>query len=221
MPYGDTTAVGWLRMRGPGEDRPRGAHPQCASFAAAGIAANSTPVVTFRTLMRNILCRFPRPAQARPNSPCGSSCVPGGCSTPTMRPHFARFGVTGAQWGRPARAPSRRGRGPAALRLTDIGRALLVQPPSVTSVVDRLERLALVARRAAASDHRAKEVVLTPKGRRLVCAGAQTPSCADADGARRPDRRGSAQLPRAHDARCRPHGQHLPSLRPEGASRHE
>jgi len=85
-----------------------------------------------------------------------------------MRPHFARFGISGAQWGvlrtlqraEDARLPP--------LRLTDIGERLLVRPPSVTGVVDRLERSGLVRRRPDPVDSRAKQVVLTAAGRALV-----------------------------------------------------
>jgi DNA-binding MarR family transcriptional regulator len=45
---------------------------------------------------------------------------------------------------------------------------LLIRPPSVTGVVDRLQRVGLVVRDAAADDLRAKCVRLTPKGRQLV-----------------------------------------------------
>ena len=85
-----------------------------------------------------------------------------------MRPYFARFGISGAQWGvlRTLQRAEEASRPP--LRLTDVGERLLVRPPSVTGVVDLLERKGLVLRRPAPSDSRAKEVVLTSAGRRLV-----------------------------------------------------
>jgi DNA-binding MarR family transcriptional regulator len=86
-----------------------------------------------------------------------------------MEPYFSRFGISGAQWGVLVtlhRCEVEEGR--AALRLTDLGDRLIVRPPSVTGVVDRLHRIGLVARTASANDHRAKDVSLTPAGRDLV-----------------------------------------------------
>jgi DNA-binding MarR family transcriptional regulator len=54
------------------------------------------------------------------------------------------------------------------LRLTDLSDSLLVRPPSVTGVVDRLQRMGLVARKASHKDQRAKLVSLTGAGRKLV-----------------------------------------------------
>ena len=45
---------------------------------------------------------------------------------------------------------------------------LLIRPPSVTGVVDRLERGGLVERGGSPTDLRAKRVSLTPRGRQLV-----------------------------------------------------
>ena len=85
-----------------------------------------------------------------------------------MEPHFAQFGISGAQWG-VLRAVSRaNAQGHAAIRLNDLSRRLLIKPPSVTGIVDRLERLGLVERRPAAADGRAKEVALTRAGSDLV-----------------------------------------------------
>jgi DNA-binding MarR family transcriptional regulator len=85
-----------------------------------------------------------------------------------MDPYFARFGISGAQWGVLRTLHRAEGEGLAGLRLTDLGRRLLVRPPSMTSVVDRLERTGLVARRATAADRRAKQVSLTGRGHKLV-----------------------------------------------------
>ena len=86
-----------------------------------------------------------------------------------MEPYFARFGVSGSQWGVLVtlhRCEQEEGR--AALRLTELGDRLIVRPPSVTGVVDRLQRIGLVARTASSADHRAKDVSLTAAGRDLV-----------------------------------------------------
>ena len=45
---------------------------------------------------------------------------------------------------------------------------MLIRPPSVTGVVDRLERAGLVVRDGSPTDLRAKQVGLTEQGRRLV-----------------------------------------------------
>jgi DNA-binding MarR family transcriptional regulator len=85
----------------------------------------------------------------------------------TMRSHFARFGISGAQWGVLRALHGAEGEGLAGLRLTDLGQRLWVQPPSMTGLIDRMERSGLVARRAT-KDLRAKQVELTPGGRRLA-----------------------------------------------------
>jgi DNA-binding MarR family transcriptional regulator len=83
-------------------------------------------------------------------------------------PHFAQFGISPSQWG-VLRALSRaQGEGIRGLRLTDLGDRLLIRPPSVTGVVDRLERMGMLTREKVAGDQRAREVRLTSAGRRLV-----------------------------------------------------
>src|SRR3954447_10247686 len=74
-----------------------------------------------------------------------------------MEPYFARFGLSGAQWGA-LRTLHRETVDPdkGSLRLTDLGDRLLVRPPSVTGVVDRLQRMGLVDRTTSAEDHRVK-----------------------------------------------------------------
>ena len=85
-----------------------------------------------------------------------------------MEPHFARFGISGSQWGVLVTLHRAEREGRSALRLTDVGDRLVVRPASVTGVVDRLQRMGLVARTASPSDHRAKHVNLTQAGRALV-----------------------------------------------------
>jgi DNA-binding MarR family transcriptional regulator len=86
-----------------------------------------------------------------------------------MEPYFARFGISGAQWGvlrtlhrETALADS------TTLSLSDLGDRLIVRPPSVTGVVDRLQRMGLVARTTSTTDQRVKFVRLTDRGRVLV-----------------------------------------------------
>jgi DNA-binding MarR family transcriptional regulator len=86
-----------------------------------------------------------------------------------MQPHFARFGISGSQWSvlrNLHRAEAEEGL--TGLRLTDLSERLLIRPPSVTGVVDRLERAELVARNGSLTDMRAKVVHLTEQGRELV-----------------------------------------------------
>jgi len=85
-----------------------------------------------------------------------------------MEPYFARFGISGPQWAvlRVLHDGQRDGR--RWLPLKDVGRCLLIQPPSVTGVVDRLERQGLVERHTSPADLRVRRVNLTPAGRKLV-----------------------------------------------------
>jgi DNA-binding MarR family transcriptional regulator len=84
-----------------------------------------------------------------------------------MEPFFAQFGISGAQWGVLLALGRAADEGELGLRLTDIGDRLLIRPPSVTGVIDRLERMGLVERTSSSQDMRAKCVSLTPAGRQL------------------------------------------------------
>jgi MarR family transcriptional regulator, 2-MHQ and catechol-resistance regulon repressor len=85
-----------------------------------------------------------------------------------MQPYFARFGISASQWGVLRALHEAEEDGHRALRLTDLGDRLLVRPPSVTSIIDRLQRMRLVGREVSAKDLRAKNVRLTDDGRHLV-----------------------------------------------------
>jgi DNA-binding MarR family transcriptional regulator len=85
-----------------------------------------------------------------------------------MQPYFARFGISGAQWGVLRNLHRAEQEGQPGLRLTDLSRRMLIRPPSVTGIADRLERIGLIIRRASATDGRSKQVALTEKGRHLV-----------------------------------------------------
>src|SRR6266566_1599887 len=63
-----------------------------------------------------------------------------------MEPYFAPFGISGPQWGVLRVLQRAESNGEAALRLSELGQRLFVQPPSVTGVADRLERQGLVQR---------------------------------------------------------------------------
>src|SRR6516164_9909689 len=85
-----------------------------------------------------------------------------------MHPYFAQFGISGAQWSVLRNLHRAEQEGLAGLRLTDLSERLLIRPPSVTGVVDRLERAGLVVRGGSPTDLRAKQVALTDLGRELV-----------------------------------------------------
>jgi len=85
-----------------------------------------------------------------------------------MHPYFARFGISGSQWGALRTLYRTETEGSPGLRLTDLSDRLLVRPPSITGVIDRLERLGYVVRTSSAVDLRSKEVSLTDPGRELV-----------------------------------------------------
>src|SRR5947209_11146641 len=91
-----------------------------------------------------------------------------GLAERVMQPYFARFGISGSQWGLLRNLHRAEQEGEAGLRLTELSNRLLVRPPSVTGVVDRLERAGLVVRQDSTADLRAKQVGLTKAGRQLV-----------------------------------------------------
>src|SRR5262249_31320435 len=107
-------------------------------------------------------------SRPRPAEPAWRQMLrPLGLAERVMQPHFARFGITGSQWGVLRNLHRAENEGHAALRLTDLSERLLIRPPSVTGVVDRLERAGLVARGESPTDLRAKQVALTSGGRQL------------------------------------------------------
>jgi DNA-binding MarR family transcriptional regulator len=85
-----------------------------------------------------------------------------------MQPYFAQFGISGAQWGVLRNLYRAEKNGEPGLRLTDLSRRMLIRPPSVTGIADRLEKMRLIVRQASDTDARAKRVALTEEGRRLV-----------------------------------------------------
>jgi DNA-binding MarR family transcriptional regulator len=82
-----------------------------------------------------------------------------------MDRYFAQFGVSTSQWAVLRVLHRAEDEGIGSLRLTDLGDRLLVRPPSVTGVVDRLQRMGLLERSKSAEDQRVKEVRLTAAGR--------------------------------------------------------
>src|ERR1700731_4431170 len=77
-----------------------------------------------------------------------------------MHPYFARFGISGSQWGVLRTLHRAEQTNLTGLRLTDLSERLLIRPPSVTGVVDRLERAGLVERTGSPTDLRAKQIGL-------------------------------------------------------------
>jgi DNA-binding MarR family transcriptional regulator len=86
----------------------------------------------------------------------------------TQQPFFARFGISPSQWAVLRLLHRAAADGVGGLRLTDLSDRLLIRPPSVTGVVDRLQRQSLVARTTLSGDQRARQVKLTRAGRELV-----------------------------------------------------
>lgn len=92
----------------------------------------------------------------------------GGALRRVMEPFFAQFGISGAQWGVLRALWRAEQEGHKSLRAADLTERLLIRPPSVSGVIDRLDRQGLIVRMAAADDLRAKRVSLSPQGRRLL-----------------------------------------------------
>ena len=85
-----------------------------------------------------------------------------------MEPYFARFGISRPQWAVLIVLHRSEQEGVAGMRLRDLGERLFIQPPSVTGVVDRLEREGLVARSKSEDDLRVRRVRLTDEGRAVI-----------------------------------------------------
>jgi DNA-binding MarR family transcriptional regulator len=91
-----------------------------------------------------------------------------GLAQRVMQPYFARFGISGSQWGVLRNLHLSEQEGQPGLRLTELSKRLLIRPPSVTGIIDRLERAGLVVRQESAVDLRSKQIGLTDAGRDLV-----------------------------------------------------
>ena len=85
-----------------------------------------------------------------------------------MQPQFARFGISGSQWAALRALHRAEQENNDGLRVTDLSDRLLIRPPSVTGVIDRLERIHLVVRDPSHEDLRSRRVRLTDTGRQLV-----------------------------------------------------
>jgi DNA-binding MarR family transcriptional regulator len=85
-----------------------------------------------------------------------------------MQLYFGRFGISRSQWSVLRNLYRAEEEGLSGLRPADLGNRMLVRPPSVTGLVDRMERLGYVQRIGHTQDLRSKEVRLTASGRSLV-----------------------------------------------------
>lgn len=113
--------------------------------ATRSLEADSTAALAFRELLRTY-----------------------GLLERRMLPYFAKFGISGSGWGVLRNLQRAEDEGTSGLRLSELSERMLIRPPSVTGVVDRLERDGLVARRGDPTDQRAKRVGLTRAGRQLI-----------------------------------------------------
>lgn len=80
-----------------------------------------------------------------------------------FRPNLRRHGLTDQKW-RVLRAIDEQG----ALEVGRIAELCAILGPSLTGVLERMERDGLVKRRRVSADQRKVVVSLTPKGRRII-----------------------------------------------------
>jgi len=115
----------------------------------------------------------------RPGTPTGDNQAFRGLLTAyglisrVMYPHFAAVGISGAKWGVLRTLQRAEAEGVHELRLADLGDRLLVRPPSVTTIVNRLRDDGWVSIKQSASDQRVKLIRLAPAGRRALRRGLQ------------------------------------------------
>jgi DNA-binding MarR family transcriptional regulator len=85
-----------------------------------------------------------------------------------MQPYFARFGISRSQWACLRILHCSELDGMPGLRPVNLGRRLLVRPPSITGLIGRMRRLGYVTSSFSTHDGRGKLVCLTSRGRELV-----------------------------------------------------
>ncbi len=85
-----------------------------------------------------------------------------------MQPYFSRFGISRSQWACLRVLHRAEEEGLVGMRPADLGRRLLIRPPSVTGLIERLRRLGYVRSNSSSTDLRGKEVRLSESGRGLV-----------------------------------------------------
>lgn len=85
-----------------------------------------------------------------------------------MEAYFHTHALSGAQWGVLRTLHRAEAEGLPGLAPGELGRRMIVKAPSVTGVIDRLERQGFVERTPSPTDLRSKQVRLTRAGRSLV-----------------------------------------------------
>jgi len=85
-----------------------------------------------------------------------------------MEPKFARTGLSSAQWSVIRALALAEEEGKTELMPSELSQKLIVRPPSITGVLDRLQRQHLITRRPSETDGRVKLVRLTDAGRKLI-----------------------------------------------------
>src|SRR5437868_5761757 len=100
----------------------------------------------------------PVPADYRPDAAFRAIIRTFGLLRRVQEPFFARFGISASQWGVLRALHRAEQEGISWLRLTDLGDRLIVRPPSVTGVVNRLQIMGLLLRTSLPEDRRAKRV---------------------------------------------------------------
>lgn len=85
-----------------------------------------------------------------------------------MNPYFSQHGISGAQWGVLRALHRAAAEGKDALSVTELSDRLLIRPPSVTGVIDRMVKEGWVSREPLPSDMRVKQIRLKPKARDLL-----------------------------------------------------
>ncbi len=85
-----------------------------------------------------------------------------------MQPYFSRFGISRSQWGVLRILQRAQNEGLPGIRQAELSERLFVRPPSITGLIDRMERLGYVIRNSTPDDLRGREIRITALGRDLL-----------------------------------------------------
>lgn len=85
----------------------------------------------------------------------------------------------------------------------EIGSAMGIDPSTMVSLIDQLESAGLAKRRPCPTDRRAREVAITPKGRRLLQRGRRMAAQVEDEGASRAHRQRASRTAEAASAGSR------------------
>lgn len=83
-------------------------------------------------------------------------------------PRFAGFGMSTTQWAILRTLARLEQQGQPSPRVHELSHALLIQPPSLSATLDRMERAGLLQRIMDPDDHRTRRVQLRPDGREML-----------------------------------------------------